>query len=109
MPGTLVASYQHRGTCNLYHSSTLKMVAVGFCLTLLTICLSTCYHTQEDRKVHNHCHLCLISCIRAGSQLWYRTQQCVKESSALLCCLTLWERNVYEKEVYGLLSKFCNF
>jgi len=25
------------------------------------------------------------------------------------CVLTLWERKVCEKEVYGLLLKFCNF
>ena len=72
-----------------------------FCVTLLTICLSTCHHIPEDSNVHKHCHSCLISCIRAGSQLWYRSE-CVKESSVILC-LTLWERNVCEKEICGLL------
>jgi hypothetical protein len=69
-----------------------------FCVTLITICYSICHHTPEDSNVHNHWYECLILCIRAGSQLWYRTQQSMYESSGILCFICHFGTGKYVKK-----------
>jgi predicted permease len=68
MPCTLVASYQHREICSLYHSSTLKMVAAGFCVTLLTVRVHVITHQKTVMFIINaisasfHAYVQAVSC-----------------------------------------------